>query len=54
MKLVVFNPYNHEISILKNGEFQPYQPNIETVPKIDDFEKLIESTYKNLPVYTLN
>ncbi len=54
MKLTVYNPFDNELYILKDEKFIPYQPIHQSVEIIGDFEKLIESTHKNLPVYKLN
>lgn len=54
MKLTVFNPYDKELYILVNGEFQLYEPIQKSVPKIQDFEKMIESSSHNLPIHQLN
>jgi len=53
MKLTIFDPHTNEISILKNGGFVPYQTINKSIEKIDDFEKLIESTHRNLAVYKI-
>ena len=54
MKLSVYDPYTKEISILKNDEFVPYHFVTDKIETITDFEQLVESTHKNLPVYTIN
>jgi uncharacterized protein YbcC (UPF0753/DUF2309 family) len=53
MKLTVYNPFDNELYILRDEKFIPYTPIQKTIDTIDDFEKLIESTHKNLPVYQL-
>jgi uncharacterized protein YbcC (UPF0753/DUF2309 family) len=53
MKLTVYNPFDNELYILRNEKFIHYTPIQKTIDTIDDFEKLIESTHKNLPVYQL-
>ncbi len=54
MKLTVYNPFDGELYILRDEKFIPYTPIQNKIDKIDNFEKLIESTHKNLPVYQLN
>ena len=54
MKLAVFNPYTNEVSILKDGNFQPYKAITKHTEQITNFELLFESTHKNLPVYKIN
>ncbi len=54
MKLCVFDPYEKEVSILKDGKFVPYQFIHNQIERIKDFESLFEENHKNLPVYKLN
>jgi len=54
MKLTVFNPYDNELYILINGKFQSYEPIQKSIPKIENFEKLIESSHNNLPIHQFN
>ncbi|MFD1550640.1 DUF2309 domain-containing protein [Putridiphycobacter roseus] len=54
MKLTVFNPFDNELYMLIDGSFERYQPIQESIPILKDFEKLIESSSKNLPIHQLN
>lgn len=54
MKLAVYNPFDNELYILVNREFQIYNPIQKSVPKIDNFERFIESSHNNLPIHQLN
>lgn len=53
MKLAVYDPYTDQISTLKNGSFIPYSQICTTIEKINDLEKLYESSHENLPVYQI-
>lgn len=54
MKLAVYNPFDKELYILVNGEFQLYDPIQKSIPKIENFEQFIESSHKNLPIHQFN
>lgn len=54
MKLAVYNPFNKELYILVNGSFQIYHPIQKVVPKIENFERFIESSSNNLPIHQFN
>ncbi len=53
MKLTVYNPFDNELYILINGAFKLYEPIQKSIPKIEDFEKFIESSERNLPIHQL-
>jgi uncharacterized protein YbcC (UPF0753/DUF2309 family) len=51
--LAAVNPETHEISVLKDGKFNSYQPAKQSVETIADVTPLIEAGQENLPVYSI-
>jgi uncharacterized protein YbcC (UPF0753/DUF2309 family) len=51
--LAAVNPETHEISVFKDGRFNPYQPVKPSVDTIADVTSLIEAGQENLPVYSI-
>jgi uncharacterized protein YbcC (UPF0753/DUF2309 family) len=51
--LAAVNPETHEISVFKDGRFNPYQPTKPSVDTITDVTSLIETGQENLPVYSI-
>jgi uncharacterized protein len=51
--LAAVNPETHEISVFKDGRFNPYQPAKPSVDTIADVTSLIEAGQENLPVYSI-
>lgn len=54
VNLVAMNPDTKEFFEFKNGDFRPYTPFTQSVPKLNNFENLIESNLHNISVHTLN
>lgn len=51
--LAVAHPETHEIFVLKNGAFEPYEPLTSSIEPVKDMMPLFETHMENLPVYQL-
>lgn len=49
--LVVIDPETHITWSFVQGKFEIYEPLCKTIPEVADFNKLIESTSENFPVF---
>jgi uncharacterized protein YbcC (UPF0753/DUF2309 family) len=52
--LASVNPETNEISWYRDGEFHPYTPLLQSVPRVNNLNELIESEQENFPVYLIS
>lgn len=53
MKLFVLDPKTNDLYQLVDGEFQSYSVSVDRIERTSNFEELLESSHKNLPVYKI-
>jgi uncharacterized protein YbcC (UPF0753/DUF2309 family) len=52
--LASVNPETNEISWYRDGDFHPYTPLLQNVPRVNNLNELIESEQENFPVYLIS
>ncbi len=52
--LASVNPETNEISWYRDGEFHPYTPLLQSTPRVNNLNELIESEQENFPVYLIS